>query len=324
MITINRGRAFPYNLFYEYIKKDFQYIVANCKPNVIFCSAERKPLVDEVMYELDMRPMVVIIDEYESADASTFPKELQLQNNPHETAVIIYTSGTTGNPKGVMLSHNNLKVNIDAVCTDIRIFTPSDRILMLLPLHHIFPLLGTLVMPHMTGGTVILSPSMASEDVLRTLNEHRITLLIGVPRLFAAIHKGIMVKIQASRIARGLFALARLVHSWKFSALVFRTVHKKFGGHIRFMVSGGAALDPVVCRDFHTLGFNLLEGYGMTEASPIISFNRPWNSTPGTPGQALSCAKVEVREGEIVVIENVTGTEGKTTYITKLMKLQPQ
>ena len=135
--------------------------------------------------------------------------------NPNDTAVIIYTSGTTGSPKGVMLSYDNLLVNIEAVTTDVNIYKSEDRVMILLPLHHIFPLVGTMVAPLSVGGTVVFSPSMASEDIMATL-QHGITIIIGVPRLYNLIRKGIKDKINKSGIAKLLFKIAEKKNSLSF------------------------------------------------------------------------------------------------------------
>jgi long-chain acyl-CoA synthetase len=303
-------------------KKDIEYIIADCQPSVIFCSANRKAVIQEAIYDLDVRPTLFVIDEYEQADASSYPTTLEFYPDPEKTAVIIYTSGTTGNPKGVMLSFRNLKANIDAVCTDIRIFNVEDKVLLLLPLHHIFPLLGTMVMPLLAGSSIVISPSMASGDIVRTLKENQVTLMIGVPKLYTTIHKGIFDQINKSFLAKNLFRLAKMVGSLQFSRLIFGTVHRKFGGHINYLVCGGAALELKVGKDLRTLGFDLLEGYGMTEAAPMISFNRPGNVHAGTAGQHLSCVNVEVREGELVVKgENVMqGYYGKPDDTAAILK----
>jgi long-chain acyl-CoA synthetase len=93
-------------------------------------------------------------------------------SNPEATALLIYTSGTTGTPKGVMLSFANLLANIEAVTVGAPIYSPDERVLMLLPLHHIFPLLGTLVIPFQIGATVALSPSLGAEDIIATLQKN--------------------------------------------------------------------------------------------------------------------------------------------------------
>jgi long-chain acyl-CoA synthetase len=142
---------------------------------------------------------------------------------------------------------------------------------------------------------------MASEDILRTLVQNRVTLVIGVPRLYTAIRGGLMDKINKNALARILFKLAKRVNSLSFSRILFKSVQQKFGGNIRYLVSGGAALDTAVNSDMRTVGFEILEGFGMTEAAPMITFARPGRVKIGSPGEALFCTQIEIRDGEIVV-----------------------
>ena len=230
----------------------------------------------------------------ESNASITFPEQ-----NPNDTAVIIYTSGTTGSPKGVMLSYDNLLVNIEAVTTDVEIYKNEDSVMILLPLHHIFPLVGTLVAPLSVGATVVFSPSMASEDIMATLQQE-ISIIIGVPRLYNLIRKGIKDKINKSGIAKLLFKIAEKKNSLSFSRKIFGSVQKKFGGKVKYMVCGGAALDKEVCKDYLTLGFEVLEGFGMTECAPMITFTRPGKVLPGSAGQPLKTNEIKVVDGEIV------------------------
>ncbi|TLX78391.1 long-chain fatty acid--CoA ligase [Labilibacter sediminis] len=279
---------------------EVSYILNDCKPEVLFTSNDKKEELLKALEQVDYTPQVFIIDDYEDASEGEYTDYPVINPDKEKTAVIIYTSGTTGNPKGVMLSYENILANIYAVSRDVEIFRQDDRILMLLPLHHIFPLLGTMVMPLYGGSTIAMSPSMASEDIIKTLQESKVTLIIGVPRLYSAIRKGIKDKIDKSKVASALFKLAEKVNSRSFSKLVFGAVHKKFGGHVRFMVCGGAALDKVVGNDYKTLGFEVLEGFGMTEAAPMITFTRPGKVKVGSPGFPLPLCDVEIRDGEIV------------------------
>ncbi len=276
------------------------YILNDSKPEVVFVSESKKPDLESALQNVDYKPQVIVIDNYEGQDLNqqfAFPV---IDPDQEKTAVIIYTSGTTGNPKGVMLSFKNLLANIKAVSKDVEIYQSTDTVLMLLPLHHIFPMLGTMVMPLYAGGKVALSPSMASEDIIRTLQECKVTLLLGVPRLYSAIRKGIKDKINKSKVASALFKLAETINSKAFSRLVFGAVHKKFGGNIRYMISGGAALEKEIGADFTTLGFEVLEGYGMTEAAPMISFTRPGTVKIGSPGFILPSCTVDFKDGEIL------------------------
>ena len=284
--------------------EEVDFIIKDCRPQILFCSRERKPILQEILPRLDYVPLVLVFEEI-----SIRPQEQTEPIQPRDTqatALLIYTSGTTGTPKGVMLSFANLLANIQAVSEGVPIYSPDERVLMLLPLHHIFPLLGTMVIPFYVGATVAMSPSLQAEDIVSTLQRNRITIIIGVPRLYKMIMKSILDKIQASTLASLLFRIAGRAESPALSRLLFQAVHKKFGGSLKFLVSGGAALDPVIGTQFTTLGFEILEGYGMTEAAPMITFTRPGKVKIGSAGTAMTCTTIDIRDGEIVVAgENI-------------------
>lgn len=278
--------------------EDVSFILNDCNPEVIFYTNQTKDVCFEAIEKTESRIESINLDEIKIEEPKLnleFPEV-----DPNKTAVIIYTSGTTGSPKGVMLSYDNLLVNIEAVTNDVKIYNEKDRVMVLLPLHHVFPLMGTLVIPLAVGATIVFSPSMASEDIMATLQDNKITIIIGVPRLYNLIRKGIRDKIDKSGVAKLLFKVAEKQNSLKFSRKVFGSVQKKFGGSIKYLVSGGAALDKETAKDFLTLGFEVLEGFGMTECAPMITFTRPGKVLPGSAGQPLKTNEVKVVDGEIV------------------------
>lgn len=276
---------------------DLAYILHDCKPRHIWTTRERLPLVQQAMQEADVRPEVCFIEDYESGSVGEEKATITYQEDA--TALIIYTSGTTGSPKGVMLSFRNIMVNVDAVCREVPIITEDRRVLILLPLHHVLPLVGSVVMPIISGGGVAICPSMSGPDIMATLQRGKVAILIGVPRLWQTLYAGIKKKIDASAVTRFLFWLCSKVNSVKFSRLVFGAVHKKMGGHIRYFVSGGAALDREIALGLQTLGLELLEGYGMTEAAPMIAFTRPCDLVPNCVGLPLTCMEVKTINGEL-------------------------
>ncbi|HOJ08202.1 MAG: AMP-binding protein [Ignavibacteriales bacterium] len=276
---------------------DVAFILNDCRPEVIFYSDGTKEVLEKSISELNYEIEKINLDDIRINEVISFSN--LPEPDPNDTAVIIYTSGTTGSPKGVMLSYDNLLANIEAVTTDVNIYRSDDRLLVLLPLHHIFPLMGTMIIPLGVGGTIIFSPSMSSEDIMATLQQG-ITIIIGVPRLYNLIRKGIRDKIDKSGIAKLLFKIAQKKNSLAFSRKIFGSVQKKFGGRIKYLVSGGAALDKDVAKDYLTLGFEILEGFGMTECAPMITFTRPGKVLPGSAGQPLKTNEVKIIEGEIV------------------------
>ncbi|PIE36170.1 long-chain fatty acid--CoA ligase [candidate division KSB3 bacterium] len=283
--------------------EEVAYILEDCRPEVLFCSQEKAADVRSLLPDLSYDITLLVFEDVESSLPSSEPLETLpsplLPYTPEATAVIIYTSGTTGSPKGVMLSFDNILANAEAVTADVPIYTPEQRVLVLLPLHHVYPLVGTLVVPLYIGETCVFSPSLRSEDILNTLQKHDVTMIVSVPRFYHLIWKSIKEKINAHVVTRALFKLAEYIDSPQFSKILFKKVHQRFGGKIQHMPSGGAAIDNEVARDFKTLGFDLLTGYGMTEAAPMISFTRPGSLRVGASGQILPKNEVRIVDGEI-------------------------
>jgi len=279
--------------------EDVAYILNDCKPEVLFVSPELRKQLPEILPALSYEPELVELLPFSEKSASR--ETLHIDCEDDKTALIIYTSGTTGSPKGVMLSFGNLFANVDAVSKHVPIFTPDRQTLMLLPLHHIFPLLGSMVAPLLTEGTVVMAPSMQPADVAATLKDNQVSVMIGVPRLYEMLHKGIKAKIDTNPLARRLFKFARRINNKSFSKRIFKKVHDSMGGKLDVLVVGGAKLDVETGEFFEILGFNVLEGFGMTEAAPMITFPRPGMQKIGTTGQALPNCEVEIRDGEVAV-----------------------
>ncbi len=280
-------------------RDDVSYILNDSKPEMVFATANLKTEVAEVLEKVNYNPEVAFMGEISLSQGNP-QATWKHPEDEEKTAVIIYTSGTTGSPKGVMLSYKNLIANVIGVSRDVKIYTKDRQVLMLLPLHHIFPLCGSMVAPLYVGGTIVMSPSMQSPDLLETLKNNKVAIIIGVPRLYEIIYKGLKAKIDASAIGRLFYKIVKLTGSKKLGHKIFKKVHVGFGGHLEFLVSGGAALPKHVGEFFQTLGFDVLEGFGMTEAAPMITFTRPGNVKVGSPGHPLPGMQVEIRDGEIV------------------------
>ncbi len=278
--------------------EDVAYMLDDCNPELIFISQGMKESYSKVLTKSNFQPEVIVFENHP-------PVHDQPESNwtgpddDETTAVIIYTSGTTGSPKGVMLSYTNLKANIRAVI-DAKIFHPESQVLVLLPLHHIFPLLGSLMVTFYSGGATVVSPSMQSSDLMKTLADNEVTVFIGVPRLYELIYRGLMAKINKNFLAGAMLKLVYLTKSRKLGKTLFKKVHTGLGGHLKFMIAGGAALNKEVGTFFYAIGFDILEGFGMTEAAPMITFPRPGRIKIGSTGEALPNMTVEIRDGEIV------------------------
>ena len=294
-VWANHGIAVPVDA--SSTVSDVAYIINDCSPVCAWTSREKMEVIKAAVKETGKPLEIHLIDDYETADTDGTKAEITYKEE--DTALIIYTSGTTGSPKGVMLSFQNIMVNVRAVSEEVPIFTPERRTLILLPLHHVLPLVGTVVMPLYVGGGVAICPSMSGPDIMDTLQRGKIAIMIGVPRLWQTLYAGIKKKIDASALTRGLFSLCARVNSVAFSRFIFKAVHKKMGGHIKYMVSGGAALEREIALGLQTLGLELLEGYGMTEAAPMIAFTRPGDLVPNCVGKPLPNMECKIQNGEV-------------------------
>lgn len=302
---------------------DMAYILSDCRPELIFAAPAQEAKAREAIaksgHACRVEPLEHAPGESEPRAGDPLPRTA---GAPDATALIIYTSGTTGDPKGVMLSFRNLKANIDAVSLDVEIFRHDRQTLILLPLHHIFPLAGSLLAPLHVGASVALSPSMQPADLLATLRDNQVGIIIGVPRLYELLHGSLRAKIDATAAGRAMYRVARALKWRRLSRAVFGAVHRGFGGHIAFLVSGGAALPKHIGEFFRTLGFEVLEGYGMTEASPMITFTRPGRVKVGSPGHPLPRMRVEIRDGEIVtqgdnIMQGYYNRPGETSQVIR-------
>lgn len=284
-----------------YSPEQLLYVFKDAEPECIYVTNKNHKYAVEAVEQYGKEIRIINIDEIVVPD-DFVPDNYELNvEDIEETAVILYTSGTTGNPKGVMLTYNNLLSNVNAI-KDIRLVDERDRVLAILPYHHVFPLNINLLMTMYFGTLVVILDELSSEALRRALKEYKISVIIGVPRVWEMLHKAIMSKINASWITRKLFNICKTINSKALSRLVFKKVYNELGGSLRVMASGGAKLDPEISRDYLTLGLPMIEGYGLTETSPIIAFNKPDNVKAGTVGEIIPKVEVKIAEdGEILV-----------------------
>ena len=279
--------------------EEIAYIIDDCGPDAVFFSQQVKNQLSEALKLSKKSEIKQFLFEETDNNCNGLEADGFNIEDESKTALIIYTSGTTGSPKGVMLSYLNILTNIKKVI-ECGYYAPSDVVLIVLPLHHIFPLLGTVAAPLAGGGTVALSPSLQAADIAKTMEKYHPTMIVAVPRFYEMLMKGIMQKINAGFLTKLIFKLAKTVNNQSLSKIIFKSVAKKFGGKVKYMISGGAKLDPAVWNFFRILGFIIGEGYGMTEASPMITFPRPGKGKAGFAGTELEPGTVKIIDGEIV------------------------
>ncbi len=278
--------------------EEIAYIIEDSEPKIIFCSNETEEKVKEALKISDKKIEVVNFDKI------SLPKPTlkSVHREKDDIALILYTSGTTGNPKGVMLTFGNLMSNIEGV-VDANIASKEDSTLAILPFHHSYPLMVTILVPLYIGATIVFLDKLSPEDILEKLRRYRISIIVGVPRLYELFHKRIMERIENNFIAKILFKLSKRIGSKNLRRKLFKRVHEAFGGNVKYMVSGGAKLDIKVAEDLETLGFTILEGYGLTETSPIVSFNSPDNRKLGSVGLPIKGVLVRTTNEEEILVK---------------------
>lgn len=232
-----------------------------------------------------------------------------------ETAVLAFTSGTTGTPKAVPLSHANLLSNVQALLAE-RIVGPDDRALIPLPLHHAYPLTAGMLTVLAAGATMVFPEGLSGPQLVAALHEGRVTALVGVPRLYAALVAGVYAE-AARRGGRGarLFPVLLAAASFCRRRLglpvgrpLFRAVRQRVGSELRLLVSGGAALSFEVEAALLGLGFEVLTGYGLTETSPILTFNRAGRSRIGCAGEPLPGVRLRIAHADSEGVGEIEAT----------------
>jgi long-chain acyl-CoA synthetase len=225
--------------------------------------------------------------------------------SPDDLASLIFTSGTTGTPKGVMLSHRNF-ASLVAKLVGVFDLGPGDGMLSVLPLHHTFEFTCGLLVPLSRGAEIEYLDELTGDRISEALGSGRVTAMIGVPALWSLLHRRISQELAAGpgivesafrALMKGNAALRDSALGLNLGKLLFWPVHRRFGGRLRLLVSGGSALDPEVQRAFTELGFDLFEGYGLTEAAPVLAVSKPAEATPaGSVGPPLPGVELRIAE----------------------------
>ena len=280
--------------------EDLSRILSHCSAKLLITNEKRADLFRP---EVLGRPVLVV-------DSLNFQQELRqapedndfsIPDVEDKTAVIFYTSGTTAQPKGVMLSHQNLLENFSAIKA-MDIVSESDVVVSLLPLHHAYAFTTTLLTPLLTGATVVYSPGYSSAELSRCMRDTGATILVGVPQLLALLERSIQQKIQSLptgkrtilHIMTKMAVRLRQGFGINLSTKLFHQIHQVFGGQLRFLISGGAKLDENVAKHLYAWGFTILEGYGLTETAPVAAFNPIDAPRIGTVGKPLSNVEIQI------------------------------
>jgi len=231
----------------------------------------------------------------------------QTHANADDVHTIVYTSGTTADPKGVRLTHTNILFDTDAARQYIPIYA-GDSFFSFLPLSHMLERTGSYYTAMSVGASVYFASSndKISEEVVIV----KPTIMLSVPRMFDKMYEKIFDTVDAGPAWKKKLFFAALrgkknssqLMQFVYELLVFRTIKAKLGGRLRFVVSGGASLDRKTAKFFQTIGLQILEGYGLTETSPIVAVNPVGKSQIGTVGLPLPGVEVTIDKDKQILI----------------------
>src|SRR5688572_12052067 len=234
----------------------------------------------------------------EARRSSLLPSKI-LSNS---VASLIFTSGTTGTPKAVMLSHKNF-VNMISMLSSVLEMDTTDGVLSVLPMHHTFEFSAGFLTPFSNGTQITYLDELTAEELSHAIENGHVTGMVGVPALWEMLHRRIKTRLRErgdwiADLADNVIEFNAWIRDntpFNLGPIVFFPIHQGMGGKMRYLISGGSALSEKVQKDLHGLGFTVLEGYGLTESSPVLTVSRPGNKLlRGSVGKPLPGVEVRI------------------------------
>jgi long-chain acyl-CoA synthetase len=278
-------------------------ISAQVRTRLVMCSGDRAEVFGGIA-GMDPAQLMGAISQH---SAEPFrPVEIE----PSETLEIVFTSGTTAEPKGVVITHANVLANVTPLETEIKKYLCYERLvhpirfLNLLPLSHVFGQFLGIFLPPLMGGTVVFEQTLNPTEVIATIRRERVSVLVAVPRMIESLKQKIERDVQDSGQWESFAERCRRADSQHYLRRwwTFRDIHRQFGWKFWAMISGGAALDRETEQFWHRLGYALIQGYGLTETTSLISVNHPFRLSRGSIGKVLPGREIRLADdGEILV-----------------------
>ena len=285
-------------------RAEIRGILARSRARLFLVSHPLSPAADEAAHGLENVAVARIEDLLGEADAGPspeFPIDAASGVAGDDVAVLSFTSGTTGPSKAIVLTHRNLVSNAVAGTRWMDVGR-DDRLVSILPLNHLFEQTAGLLIPLIVGASVTYPGSLNPRTILEAMRSTEATLMLTVPAMARLLRKRILSALGSQpqwkqrlfHAGRRMAPAARRI-SLRLDRLLFRQVHRAFGGRMRFFICGGAPLDLRLAQFFSQLGLPILEGYGLSEAAPVVSCNTLTNYALGSVGKPLPGVEVTIR-----------------------------
>ena len=298
-------------------KYELKSILSDCKPSVIMVSSAHYEMAKFLKEEIPSIKEIILMDEpacgiedksiYQLPDNYDYKWKLR---SSKAVAFIIYTSGTTGAPKGVEITFQNMLAQLDDLKYALDKILPYENvnILSILPMNHLFEMTVGFSTFLNFGFSVYYTPSLKPKDILSIMREKQIEFMIVVPAFLKLLKTAIEAELKNSPLHiktafNIMYSIAKYIPSYRVKKLMFNKIHKKFGGHFSGCISGGAPLDLAVGEFFERIGIKVYQGYGLSEASPVVSVNvdrRGDLASVGAPLKSLE-AKIDSETGELIL-----------------------
>ena len=292
-------------------------VLRQCSPVGVFTTLDHLPAIEASRIEPDTACYLFDVDDshpWSWRRAADGKRVVMPMADPQRVTTLLYTSGTTGTPKGVPLTHRNLMSNVHGLL-GADIVKQQDRVLLPLPLHHAYPATVGMLCVLACGAAMVLPSGISGPELTAAANRSGATILIGVPRLYKVLIESIEARIRSSGFsARKLLPplLRVAIASRRMSGvaagrLLFRPIRRRVGARLRILACGGARLEPDVAAKLEGLGWMVLTGYGLSETSPVVTFNTPRRRLLESQGIPVAGCKVTIDKpgdgpyGEILV-----------------------
>ncbi|MGB9715837.1 MAG: AMP-binding protein [Thermodesulfovibrionales bacterium] len=321
-ISLSGAIAVPIDMQLGY--EEIRRLIHDSESKAVFFSSKTAENLSKALKEPSNGLLNINQINFDSDEFKKIESEHEITSFPDvsedDVVSIIYTSGTTGIPKGVELTHKNFCSDADAII-QAEIVTQNDNILSVLPLHHTYPFMCTFLVPVFIGASITYPESLKGPEIMNAIQKTGVSVFVGVPRILELIRSGMTNKMKQLPIPLPylLTYILRICGALRektginLGKVIFRSAHKAFGKNFRFFTSGGAKLDPEIMKDLESLGFTVLEGYGLTETSPVVTFNPIKKRKTGSAGKPLHSVKIKIvdpkngneldvmNEGEVVI-----------------------